>query len=412
MSLPEYRNDYAFLWHATFLALTVALTEINTVLPSLVVHAGGGTFAIGLLTGIMVGTPIIGQLLFASYLHTRPRKKGYLLLGIGLRVAALGGVALVLTAADALPARSLMVLVFSLMLVFALSGTFAGVSYTDILGKSLALERRQGFFVRRQVLTSCALLVSAPVSRWLLGEFTYPVNYIWMFALAAVLLLIAGLGFTAIEEPAVPPEGTAYSFWSVIREIPARLRGNPVLLRYILLVNLTGFGLTLMPFYIAYAGRHYGLSGEQVGNCLIVQFIGMILSNLLWARRLKTGGFLGVVRGCILCGAALPLLILGLSGLSLSVFLLAFLLMGVTISARKIAFDGLLIEMTNNANRALYQGIVGATSLTTAFFPLVAGGLIQLVGYAPVFVAVAGLVGSALWTLPRLVTASDQNCRK
>lgn len=404
MRMAEYRNDFAFLWHATFLALTVALTEINTVLPSLVVHAGGGTFAIGLLTGIMVGTPIVGQLLFASYLHTRVRKKAFLLLGIGLRVAALAGVALVLTAADSFMPQSLIVLVFLLMFVFALSGTFAGVSYTDILGKSLPLERRQGFFVRRQVLTSSALLVSAPASRWLLGTFPYPLNYSWMFGLAALLLLVAALGFAAIEEPARPPESATHSFFGVLRAIPGRLRDNPVLLRYILLVNLTGFGLTLMPFYIAYASRHYGLSGEQVGNCLIVQFVGMILSNLLWARRLKAGGFVGVVRGCILCGSLLPLLVLILSGLPLGVFLLAFLLMGVTVSARKIAFDALLIEITNDGNRALYKGIVGTTSLTTAVFPLLAGGIIQLVGYAPVFLIVALLVGSALRTLPGLAT--------
>ena len=39
--------------------------------------------------------------------------------------------------------------------------------------------------------------------------------------------------------------------------------------------------------------------------------------------------------------------------------------------------------------------IVGATSLTTAIFPLVAGGLILAVGYTPVFLAVSAIVASA-----------------
>ncbi|MCW8859221.1 MAG: MFS transporter, partial [Deltaproteobacteria bacterium] len=128
--MAAQRNYYAFLWHATFLALTVAFTEINTVLPSLVVNAGGGTVAIGLLTAIMVGTPIIGQLLFASYLHLQPRKRGFLLLGIGLRVVALAAVAGVLLVAEIFSPQTLIVLVFALMFVFSISGTFAGVSYT------------------------------------------------------------------------------------------------------------------------------------------------------------------------------------------------------------------------------------------------------------------------------------------
>lgn len=391
----QRRNYYAFQWHATFFALTVAFTETNTVLPSLIVKAGGGTVEIGLLTAIMVGTPIIGQLLFASYLHTQPRKRGFLLLGIGLRVVALAIVSVVLLVAESILAQTLITLVFVLMFVFALSGTFAGVSYTDILGKSLAPEQRSQFFVSRQVLTSIAFLISAPVSRWVLGGFGYPYNYAWMFGLAAGLLFIAALGFWAIDEPEVQPSSETHSFFEVLRAVPRHLQDDPQLLRYILLVNLTGFGLTLMPFYVVYASQHYGLTGEQVGTYLMVQIVGMILSNILWAKLVRGFGFRGVVRGCILCGAVLPILVLTLSGMPLPIFLSVFFLMGVAISARKIAFEGLLLEITTNTNRALHKGIVGATSLTTALFPLLAGGLIHQVGYVPVFLTVSVLVASA-----------------
>lgn len=400
------RNYYAFQWHAIFFALTVTFTEINTVLPSLIVKVGGGTFQIGLLTAIMVGTPIIGQLLFASYLHTQPRKRGFLLLGVGLRVTALAIVALILLVAERILPQTLITLVFVLMFVFSLSGTFAGVSYTDILGKSLAVEQRNRFFVSRQILTSVAFLISAPVSRWVLGHFEYPYNYAWMFGLAAGLLFIASFGFWALDEPAVQPSTEAHSFLKVLRAVPKHLRDNPPLLRYILLVNLTGFGLTLMPFYVVYASQHYGLTGEQVGNYLMVQIAGMILSNILWGKLVNKFGFRGVVHGCIVCGTLLPVLLLTLSGMALPIFLSVFFLMGVAISARKIAFEGLLIEITTNTNRALYKGIVGATSLTTALFPLVAGGLILWIGYAPVFLAVSILVASAWLTVPGIVSKS------
>ena len=401
------RNYYAFQWHAIFFALTVTFTEINTVLPSLVVKVGGGTVQIGLLTAIMVGTPIIGQLLFASFLHLQPRKRGFLLLGVGLRVAALAAVALILLAAERILPQTLIWLVFVLMFIFSLSGTFAGVSYTDILGKSLAVDQRSRFFVSRQVLTSIAFLISAPVARWILGSFEYPYNYAWMFGLAAGLLFIASFGFWALDEPEVQPARDAHSFLTVLRAVPQHLRDNPPLLRYILLVNLTGFGLTLMPFYIAYASQHYGLTGEQVGNYLMVQIAGMLLSSFIWGKLVKRFGFRGVVRGCILCGTLLPILVLTLSGMALPVFLTVFFVMGAAISARKIAFEGLLIEITTNTNRALHKGIVGATSLTTALFPLVAGGLILWIGYIPVFLFVSLLVACAGFTISGIVSRSD-----
>jgi len=89
-------NFIAFLWHAVFLSFAATFTNINTILPSLVVKSGGSDFQVGLLTAIMVGTPIIGQILFASYLHLKRRKKPFLLLGINLRVLALALVSLIL----------------------------------------------------------------------------------------------------------------------------------------------------------------------------------------------------------------------------------------------------------------------------------------------------------------------------
>lgn len=87
------RNFHAFVWHATLLAFTTTFTEINTVLPGMIIRSGGGHLHVGVLTAIMVGAPMLSQLLFAGFLTPKPRKKPFLLMGIYLRVAALLGVA-------------------------------------------------------------------------------------------------------------------------------------------------------------------------------------------------------------------------------------------------------------------------------------------------------------------------------
>jgi MFS family permease len=396
--IRQNRNYYAFLWHAAFFALTTAFTDINTVLPALVLKAGGTAGQVGMLTAIMVGTPLLGQLLFASFLHLRDRKKGFLLLGINLRVLALGVAAFVILGASDMQTGRLVPLVFVLMFSFALAGAFASVSYTDILGKSLLPEQRSRFFVRRQVIMSVAFLISAPAARMVMARLGYPINYTWMFALAAMLLLFASAGFWMIDEPRRKPATNVLSVRDVLRSIPSHLRENPGLRRYILLVNLTGFGLTAMPFYIAFAADRYGLTGKEVGTYLLVQIMGMIVSNYVWAKLVKRYGFTGVVRGCIVCGASLPILAVLLINLPLEAFLVVFFMMGVGISARKIAFEGLFIEITTDQDRALHQGIAGAASLTTALFPLVAGSLILAVGYVPVFLGVSALVASAWLT--------------
>jgi len=394
------RNYQAFLWHAGFFSLVTTFTDLNTVLPSLVVHAGGTSLLIGLLTSIMIGTPILGQLFFASYLHLKRRKKGTLLLGINLRIAALASIALLLWEVEA-PARRVLhdttirALVMSLVFVFALAGSLAGIAYTDLLGKSLPDARRGRFFVTRQVLNSVGFLISALIAREVLRRWDYPWSYVWLFSAAAGLLLVASLGFWVLDEEASPEPPERLTIGRVLRSLPARWRANPELRRYIYLLNLTGFGLTLMPFYVSMVKDRHGLSGEQVGTYLLANIVGMIVSNALWARVLARYGFRGVVRGCVLCGALLPLIALALIHAPTGFYLIVFLLMGTALSARKIAFQGLFLEITTKENRALHTGMVGATTLSTALFPLVAGGLIAVVGYPPVFLLGAACVACA-----------------
>ena len=129
------RNFYAFIWHALFLAFASTFIDVNTVLASFVLKIGGNSLHVGLLTGIYIGLPMITQLLFAGFLACRSRKKPFLLLGIYLRVLALVGMGHILLIPNSVESGRLMLMVFLWIAVFSISGAFAGISYTDLLGK-------------------------------------------------------------------------------------------------------------------------------------------------------------------------------------------------------------------------------------------------------------------------------------
>jgi hypothetical protein len=74
----------------------------------------------------------------------------------------------------------------------------------------------------------------------------------------------------------------------------------------------------------------------------------------------------------------------------------------VTLSARKISFEWLLIEITDNENRSLYTGVAGALNLVTALLPLLLGTLIETVGFLPVFIASSISIISGLYFLNRI----------
>ena len=77
-------------------ALTVILMSLAVLLPSYTEASSRrheAVIHIGMLTAIMIGVSLLAQVGFAGYLHGRPRKKPFLMMGIHVRVAALAGAA-------------------------------------------------------------------------------------------------------------------------------------------------------------------------------------------------------------------------------------------------------------------------------------------------------------------------------
>ncbi|MCK5688696.1 MFS transporter, partial [Myxococcota bacterium] len=130
-------NLRSFLWHSSFFALVSNFIDIDTVIPSMLIKAGGTAFHLGLLTAIMLGGSEIFQLVFSSFLSRFRRKKRWLLLGINIRVVTLLSLGALLLHAQDLPGEAVILLIFGLITIFSMSGAFAGISYVDILGKSI-----------------------------------------------------------------------------------------------------------------------------------------------------------------------------------------------------------------------------------------------------------------------------------
>ncbi|MFP4210395.1 MAG: MFS transporter [Alkalispirochaeta sp.] len=396
-------NRYALYWHAFFLAVTVSFTEVNTVMPALILEAGGEESLVGALTAVMVGLPLISQLIFAGFLHARHRKKPYLLLGINLRVVALAGAALGIARLGT--SEGIIPVVFLSMAIFALSGAFAGVSYTDLVGKVVPHRERGGFFVNRQVATSLGLLVSAIATRVFLGATVFPEGYIVLFALASGFLLLATGGFWMIREP-LPAEteanaesaGGRPSFRDAFREVPEILRTDRNMRNLIALVNMAAPGFTAIPLVTALAHRSYDLNQTIVGTFVLVQIFGMLGSNVIWTRLVGRGGFRLVLRAeLLLLGVLFPLAFLAAGRLPVWGYGALYLVTGAVISAQRLGVEAVVVQIAPDAKRALYAGVFGAANLGTAVMPLVTGALVANLGFPLVFgaaslIALGGLV--------------------
>jgi len=399
----QRRNYYAFLWHALWLAFTMALADHNTVLPGLILKTGGSEIHIGILTSIVLALPMLAQLIFAGYLSSRKMKKPFLLLGINMRVVALGGVAWTLSGFESLSSFWIIFIVYGWMILFSVSGAFAGVSYNDILGKSITGDTRKKFIVLKQAVSSAGIMISAIMARFLMSFREYPDNYFLLFTLASIFLLIASFGFWMIKEKPTENPMPRRSFLEIIKIIPSTLKADANIRHFIKSSNLIGASISLIPFYIVFASQNIDLSDRLLGSFIFYHFGGMVVSNLLWSKLVGKHHFKGILYSAAVISAILPILmILYVYIVPADYIAYIFILSGAAFSAYRISAEGVLLEISNETNRSLYSGIFGAFNIVIAIFPLIAGVAIEFFGYHSLFIAASLLAFSALFIIPRL----------
>ncbi|RKX75166.1 MAG: MFS transporter [Spirochaetes bacterium] len=396
MTVQKYskRNFKAFVWHAVFLALTKNFADINTVIPTMLIQAGGTPFHLGILTTIMVGGSKFMQIFFAAFLTHKERTKKYLFLGIYLRVGALLILGYLLFFAGNMEGKYVIAFILFLMTIFSFAGAFAGIAYNDILGKSIAVDSRKRFLILKQILGSTAVLISALVARKILTVYSYPVNYSILFVLAGLFLLVGSGSFWVIREK-VSTVTEALSLRKKFALFGQALAKDKVLRNYLYAVNTTSLGIAIIPFLIALAKKNFELTSTSVGNYLLLQVAGVIVATILFKFMAKKQGYRGIMTIHILSGALLPIAALLLQG-NPNLFMLLFPLSGLVLASKEIAVPGILLEISNNNNRAIYTGISGAGSVATIIFPIAAGALITVIGFAPVFILASLLILSSL----------------
>jgi len=396
------RNFYAFIWHASLLAVAKNFMDVDTVIPSMLINAGGTQLHVGILTAIMIGGSSFTQLLFAPTVSGASRKKPLLLGGISLRILSLAGTGFLFLGIQSFGPSMLIVFIFIIISIFSISGAFANLPFTDILGKSILEDQRKRFFSLRQIISSAGIFASAFLVREILSRQSYPDNYARVFFLAAGFLFMASLGFWMLKEY-IPKDHTPVkqSFKDVWRE----LKHNRRLQYFLISINTLGLGIGILPFVLLYSGAHRELSSQFIGNLLIAKTLGLILAGLWLFSRGKKVRYHRMMETMVVLGLFAVAFAWGFPGLGFS-YLLSFFAGGLFLSLYQIISSGVLLEISSLQNRSLYTAIAGAGSILPVLFPLFGGALIGWIGFHVFFALYACFMAISVIFIHRL------NCQK
>jgi MFS family permease len=405
------RNYMGFLWHAIFLSLTTTFTEVNTVIPALILSLGGSSFHVGIVSAIVIGLPVVTKLFFSSFLSSRKNKKPYLLLGINLRVLALISIAVTLIYYKSFSFIVILLLLYFELLVFSVGGAFASLPYVYLLG-SLSKKLRINFFTRRQMISSVGMLLSVIIARYILSNWSYPTQYVILFSISASALFVASLGFWQVKEK--PSEiGEKVYLKDILQGLPSLLKKDKNFAFFLIYSNIMGAALALTPFYIGFAKNTFTLDGNILSSVLLIQISGMFVASFIYPKIIHKKGFKGILKFRIYIHFFLPLVAVYIVNKgSLIAYLFIFFFIGFIISARLVSEDAALIELSNESNRVIYSALAGTLTIAIIIMPFVLGALISLFGYEKLFIVSSLLTLLAFPILKKITCPIDLEKKK
>jgi MFS family permease len=382
-------NFYSFIWHAGFLALTKNFIDIDTIMPSMLVEAGGGPLHIGILTAIMLGGSRFTQLFFAPYLSNITFKKKYLLAGINTRVLTLTALGILLLSMKNNHTGYIIWMIFLFITLFSLAGAFANISYIDILGKSINPPKRKTFFSTHQIISGIIILGAAFLVKRVLTWKDYPVNYSYMFFMGGTFLLIASAGLWNVKEitPSTLKISNLKIFFGVLKD---EMTKNKKLGYFLGFVNTQGISISFLPFVILYAKETFNAQSSDTGSFLLFKVIGIVTVSFLVLLAAKKVKYNILLYGNVILSLLVAAMTWGINDISNIKYI--FLIGGVVYSLYTMTMSGLLLEISHNENRAIYAGFSGAGNILPAFFPLIGGTIIKLFGFKIFFVIFMAII--------------------
>ena len=398
-SSPNERRNYRLgVLHHALAELGKTLADPSLVLALFVRQLGGSNTLVGLLSTIRYGGFFLPQLFVAGLIQNEPRKSPYYVKAELTRCAGYGVIALAILA---LPqARLLLPIFFVLFAVSYLAHGAGSVPNFDVIAKAIPPSRRGPFFAQRNLWAGVVGFGAGLMVRQMLnaGPASPPLErYAWLILLAAIFLALAALVFWAIVEPIAATDPRRVSWWRQVGYAPGLLGRNGDYRRLVGALVLTTLGERLADsFYIIYATEVLHVPVAMAGVYLSALVFSEILSNLFWdhlSRRRESQVTIQLSAAAALAVPVIALLVglLPVSTLSGYTFMLVFVMMGVRDSGKHIGKRSVLLDIVPVAELPTYWGLLNTVLGIVSLLPVLAGQMIDWLGFQPVFGLVAGL---------------------
>jgi len=297
----------------------------------------------------------------------------------------------------------LLVSFFALYSIARVSSGLGGLSFFDVIAKTVPARRRGSFFAWRQLVGGVLGLGGGWIVKTILNSpaLPFPDGHAFLFLIYCVGMALGMLAFALVREPPGVVSAGPVTMDDQLRRSRRLVQADPVYRRYMAARLALGLTSVALPFYGVYAKNVLGASGGMAGIYVAARIGGTLIFNLPWGRLSDRRGNQLVMRLLSLGSGATALLALGLVGLIGPVqpqgswlpyvALPIFFLDGAVRPAHIMVGSNFLLELAPEGERSLYLGLSNTLLGVVVLISGLGGLVVDAFGFAGVFALSIGL---------------------
>lgn len=379
----------------------LSFISATTIVPLFISKLTPHPLALGLAAMIAQGAWFLPQLFTAHFTERVPRKKAIVVrLGFVLERVPLWLLPAAALLAPVAPWAALAVF----FLAYTWHGLGAGViapAWQDLIAKCFPVARRGRFLGVSLFFGAAAGTFSALLSTRLLENHPFPVNFLYVFAAAAVAINSSWLFLALTREPVAPVPVHRLGQGPFLTDLRAILSQDVNFRRFLVARLLLVLGGMASGFVTVAALRQWGVPDSKVGIYTAEWLIGQTAGNLVFGLLADRYGHklsleLGALASCLAFVAV---------WLAPQAFWfdIGFVLLGVAGGAVVVSGILIVLEFAPAARRPTYAGLANtATGVVSMIGPLLAAALARW-SYDGLFAISAAFSLAAWFALHRWV---------
>lgn len=404
------RNFFLGVFNGAMFNFAETLMSVDTVLTWFVQQLGGSYFLIGLVGPMRDAGWFLPQLFVSKWLEKKSHKMPqYRNMGV---IRILAWLTWALSTLFIRDFNLLLLMFFIAYGVNAIASGLSGLSFMDIVAKTIPPRRRGSYFGNRLFFGAIlAIGGSAIVSLTL--ERSNPINFPrdigWLFLLSWVAASLGIFAFGYVIEPPGDVRLEETTMRSHVRRA-ARLTRHNEDFRYFLIARvLLMLSYVATPFYAVYSIEVLRAPAEIIGVYIAARTLASVIINPIWGRLSDRRSNRLVVRAATLIGMLVPAWAIFAPPLASTLhldptylFVPIFVLLGLYDTGVGIGETNLMFELAPDDDRAIYIGLTNTVMGIAYFSTIVSGLLVTWLGYNGVFILALIFFSVSLWAISRV----------